>query len=101
MWGNITEKESRETLEALASSGIIRKINQDNWKVLVDRLVPKDQNIARNYGREIREQRMKLKSGVCPGCGKNVRYKNRHARSGTLHSGDDCSINKIKTIMEG
>jgi hypothetical protein len=75
---------------------VLKRVKGDKWKLLLPRKLPENQfhgNVWR------RDSVSRNKPGVCPSCGVSVQYKNRHARSGSLHTGDDCSINKIKSVM--
>lgn len=80
-------------LEILEKGKILKKVGE-RWKILCDRKLPKDKH--RIY---YRRKEQKDKSGSCPKCGHPVEYKNRHARSGTQHTGDECRLNQIKSIM--
>ena len=96
VWSTATLNQVKEALEVLESEKILRN-SGNRWKVLLERYFPPNEQNSR-YSFKL--SRQKVKAGVCPSCGVTVGYKNRHARSGTAHTGEDCALNKIRNVME-
>lgn len=94
-WPTTTPSEVLSALEVLEDNNQVRKTKAGIWKILIDR---KEIPNTSPYPR-FRRSENRNKSGVCPGCGKTVTYKNRHARSGSGHTGEQCFLNKIESIM--
>lgn len=96
VWTKVLDSDVVKVLESLEKEGILRRIERNRWKVLQERIIPKTQSILKLPYKEYRACHLR---GICPGCGELVEYKNRHARSGTSHTGEQCSLNKIKSVM--
>lgn len=100
VWCSASEKDVLDSLKTLEDKALLRRVSREKWKVLLERKIPKQLPQYNTPYRSWKEYRKQAKhSGICPGCGQPVTYKNRHARSGTDHTGEQCSLNKIKSVM--
>ena len=96
-WTHFPEDALSRVVQVLEENKVLRRSNSNEYKILLDRLIPKDViGLYTGYSK----RRENSKSGTCPRCGQQVKYKNRHARSGTQHTGEDCSLNLVKSVME-
>lgn len=97
-WLSISEEEVKEALDAITkTTGTVRCLKPGRWKVEPLRKILPDVKPREGWGRKKGENR----PGKCPVCGFQVEYKNRHARSGKTHTGEQCNLNRIRSVMEG
>jgi hypothetical protein len=96
IYTNITVAEVNEVLKSLAAEEVLKCKPNGIYEVLVDRIVLKD---VLTYNWRIPKS-TKDKPGKCPNCGQFVKYRNRHSRANSGHTGDDCRLNIISSIMQ-
>lgn len=97
IWTNVTESEINEALKILVKENVLKCKPNGIYEVLVDRIVPKDV-LTHNW--RMPKHSSKDKPGTCPDCGKFVKYRNRHGRANSGHTGEDCRLNIISSIMQ-
>lgn len=104
-WPSADASEARETVARLLAVGHLRRVGgaAERWKVVRPE-TPVPPTIVQPTRWRSRWNRLddgkKSNPGICPICEKYVKYKNRHARTGSAHDGDECSMNRVRSVME-
>lgn len=96
MWPNITESEIKQSLKLLVESKVLKCKPNGSFEVLIERKVPVDV-LVHGYSRYKYDP--KDKPGKCYKCGQYVKYSNRHSRANSGHTGEDCLLNQIASVM--
>lgn len=102
LWVKATLKELQNALQVLELEGALKESSPGKWKNLRLKETPQiTKATLQNWG-DYRSPKTgeKNKPGKCTICGEMVTYKNRHSRSGSSHTGEQCNLNRIRSVME-